>query len=318
MRLPNFFIAGAPKAGTDLLYYQLAEHPEIYMSPLKEPCYFSEEIRVENFHPSLRPKAELAAASLRKYLDAGAPDRRFGGIVSDMRDYQALFAGVRNEKAIGEGSVCYLWSKSAAAAISAVLPRVRIILVLMDPAERAFHQYLKSVSDGTVSHSFARHLELAFGDAGDSDAQIRPFHPFLAFGLYTQQVRRYVEHFPARQLNISLYEDTQTNYREWFTGLLSFLGVDAKFAPPKVDVPSKPHLPRFPGVSRALKVGRIKSLAGAVLPPSLKSRLKGLSHRESVLPTLLPEDRAKLVAYYREDILRLEDLIQRDLSAWLC
>src|ERR1700723_2355007 len=107
MPLPNFFIAGAPKAGTDLLYYQLAEHPEVYMSPLKEPCYFSAEIRIENFHPSLRPKAEVAARSLRQYLDAGAPEGRFGGIVSDMRDYQQLFARATSEKAIGEGSVFY-------------------------------------------------------------------------------------------------------------------------------------------------------------------------------------------------------------------
>jgi hypothetical protein len=317
MPLPNFFIAGAPKAGTDLLYYQLAEHPEVYMSPLKEPCYFSTEIRIENFHPSLRPKAEVAARSLRQYLDAGAPDRRFGGIVSDMRDYQRLFARVTSEKAIGEGSVCYLWSKSAAAAIAGVLPHARIILVLMDPAERAFHQYLKSLSDGSVTHSFARHLELALQDTNKPDAQLRPFHPFLAFGLYTEQVRRYVDHFPARQLSISLYEDSVTNYREWFTGLLSFLGVDTKFVPPEVDVPSKPHIPRFPGVSHAMKLGQIKRLVGATLPSGLKSKLQRLPHREDPLPTLPTEDRARLVAYYRKDILRLEDLIQRDLSAWL-
>src|ERR1700753_1968803 len=50
--MPTFFIAGAPKAGTDLLYYQLDQHPEIYMSPLKEPNFFAEEIRPENFGPS--------------------------------------------------------------------------------------------------------------------------------------------------------------------------------------------------------------------------------------------------------------------------
>jgi hypothetical protein len=187
----------------------------------------------------------------------------------------------------------------------------------MDPAERAFHQYLKSLSDGTVTHSFARHLELALQDTNKPDAQLRPFHPFLAFGLYTEQVRRYVDHFPARQLSISLYEDSVTNYREWFTGLLSFLGVDTKFVPPEVDVPSKPHIPRFPGVNHALKLGQIKRLVGAALPSGLKSYLQRLPHREDPLPTLPTEDRARLVAYYRKDILRLEDLIQRDLSAWL-
>src|SRR6266849_8358426 len=69
MTLPNFFIVGAPKAGTDELYYDLAQHPEIYMSPLKEPCYFSSEIRIQNFEPALRSKMEQAVADTARYLE---------------------------------------------------------------------------------------------------------------------------------------------------------------------------------------------------------------------------------------------------------
>jgi hypothetical protein len=318
MHLPNFFIAGAPKAGTDLLYYQLDQHPEIYMSPLKEPCFFSAEVRLENYHPSLRRQAEKAAANLRQYLDAGAPHKRFGGIVSNMRDYQTLFTSVKGERAIGEGSVCYLWSQTAAAAIADVLPRARIILVLMDPAERAFHQYLKSLSDGSVGHSFRRHLDLALKDVNGKHSQMRPLHPFLAFGQYAEQVQRYLKHFPTDQLALSLYDDTQANYRRWFADLLSFLGVDNSFAPPEVHVPSKPHLQRFPGISHALRLRTITRLAGAVLPGQVKAALRRRPQESNDLPRLLPEDRAMLVAYYREDVSRLQDLIRRDLSAWLC
>ena len=45
--LPNFFIVGAGKAGTTSLYSYLRQHPQIYMSPVKEPCYFASEIRPE-------------------------------------------------------------------------------------------------------------------------------------------------------------------------------------------------------------------------------------------------------------------------------
>jgi hypothetical protein len=317
MPLPNFFIAGAPKAGTDRLYYQLDRHPEIYMSPLKEPCYFSTEIRPGNFHRSLRAQVEASATSLREYLDAGAPNKRFGGIVCKMEDYQRLFAKAANEKAIGEGSVCYLWSRTAAAGIADVIPHARIILVLMDPAERAFHQYLKSLSDGTVSHSFRRHLQLAMKNANGDGGKIRPFHPFLAFGNYTEQIRRYLQHFPACQLHISLYEDAQGNYGEWFADLLSFLGVESGFAPPDVEVPSEPHVPRFLGLRRVLPAQKLKRLAGETVLARLKPLLGGLQHNPRQLPKLLPEDRALLVAYYHDDILRLEELIQRDLAAWL-
>ena len=55
-REPNFFIVGAPKAGTTSLYHYLDQHPDIYMSPIKEPCFFSSEIRPENFEAHLRPR----------------------------------------------------------------------------------------------------------------------------------------------------------------------------------------------------------------------------------------------------------------------
>jgi hypothetical protein len=306
MVMPNFFIAGAPKAGTDALFYALDQHPEIYMSPLKEPCYFSREIRLENFHPSLQPQMRASLQSLRRYLDEGAPGKRFGGMISDWDDYLRLFSHVRQEKAIGEGSVCYLWSGTAASAIASVIPHARIIIVLMDPAERAFHQYLKSISDGTVSHSFQKHLDLAMR----AGPELGIYHPFLAFGNYAAQVQRYMDNFPPHQLHISLYEDMQADYGRWFSGLLSFLGVENSFVPSEVDVPSTPHIPRF------VKAGFLLRRALRMTPRPLKPYIKRAIYLKE-LPELNAEDRTVLVRYYRDDILRLQDLIQRDLSAWL-
>ncbi|HEY0759145.1 MAG TPA: sulfotransferase [Acidisarcina sp.] len=281
-RLPNFFIAGAPKAGTDLLYYQLDRHPQVFMSPLKEPNYFAEEIRIERFDPSLQPRIKTSHAELRAYLDAGAPGKRFGGIVTGLEDYCGLFASAHGERAIGEGSVCYLWSRTAAAGIASLIPHARVIIVLMDPAERAYQQYLKSLSDGSVTHSFSTHLDLAFDDLLKPQSQIRLFNPFLAFGEYAEQVDRYLKRFPPEQLFLSFYEDTQRDYHQWFAQLLTFLEVDCSVPPEEVDVPSTPHLP--PGTAERRRV---------------------------------PEDRARLVAYYERDILRLQSLIGRDLSSWL-
>ncbi len=39
--LPNFFLVGAPKCGTTSLFHYLGQHPEIYISPTKEPNYFA-------------------------------------------------------------------------------------------------------------------------------------------------------------------------------------------------------------------------------------------------------------------------------------
>jgi hypothetical protein len=314
MPLPNFFIAGAPKAGTDALYYDLDQHPEIYMSPLKEPCYFSREIRLENFHPSVRTQMQRLSEDTRQYFEDGVPYKRFGGIVSSSRDYDQLFSRVTDQKAIGEGSVCYLWSKTAPYSIASDIPNARIIIVLMDPAERAFQQYLKSVSDGTVGHSFGKHLELAM----NPEAGINVYNPFLAFGSYTEQLRRYMKCFSPHQLNISLYEDLLADHSAWFSGLLSFLEVDNSFVPREVEVPSKPHASRFIAIQHALHLHKLRNVAVGTLPTSVKTFAKRVTYTKAdKLPELQSRDRATLIDYYRSDILQLQDLIRRDLSAWL-
>jgi hypothetical protein len=251
------------------------------MSPLKEPNFFAAEVRPENFHPSLRQYVTGNAESMSEYLASSPLPKRFGGMISTLGDYERLFAATRSERAVGEGSVCYLWSASAASAIASTIPGARIIIVLMNPAERAFHQYLKSLSDGNVIHSFAEHLELAFEDTNYPELEIRLFNPFLSFGQYARQLKRYLQHFSREQLSISLYEDTEADYARWFAGILEFIGAQANFSPADVEVPSTPHF-----------VG-------------------------NQVPLFRPEERARLVEYYREEILELEDLIHRDLGAWL-
>jgi len=279
--MPNFFIAGAPKAGTDLLFYQLDQHPEIYMSPMKEPNFFSAEVRPANFHPSLHPHMRNSEEMMQEYFATDPLPKRFGGVVTSRADYERLFVAVEAERAVGEGSVCYLWSQTAAKAISEAVPGAKIILVLMDPAERAFHQYLKSLADGNVSHSFSVHLDLAFEDRKLPQWQVRLFNPFLAFGQYTGQVQRYLEHFAREQLLISIYEDVRKDYGSWWRQVLDFLQVDSSFVPPEVEVPSTPHF---------------------------KSGLE---------PGMLPQERRRLVEFYRDDIHRLQEFLGIELRHWL-
>ena len=271
VKTPNFFIAGAPKAGTDSLYYALDQHPEIYMSPMKEPCYFSSEIRPENFAPDFQARMQEQRQASRDYTRGEMKQKRFGGIVSDWDDYLRLFSGAKDETAIGEGSVCYLWSKSAPGAIAERVPGAKIVIVLMDPAERAFAQYRKSVEDEHIRHSFREQLEASLQCSKD---KIGLLHPFLDFGNYAGQVERYLAAFPRSQINISFYEDAVTDYGRWFAQILSFLEVDAQ-----------------------------------------RYFLHAIGNRQPM--EMRTEDRSLLIEYYREDIRRLEELLHRNLSAWL-
>ena len=148
MRKPNFFVVGAPKAGTTSLYHYLRQHPDIYMSPIKEPRFFSLEARPMNFEPSYQMRAIRQAEEVHEYLQGPMVGKCPSGIVYEWPDYLRLFAAATTERAVGEASASYLWSKTAASAIASRIPRARILMVLRSPAERAFSQYMNAVSDG--------------------------------------------------------------------------------------------------------------------------------------------------------------------------
>ena len=77
---PNFFLVGAPKAGSTSLNHYLDQHPQIYMSPIKEPHYFADEIRPANFDDEMRRRAEPGLAALREYLQGPASAKFSGGL----------------------------------------------------------------------------------------------------------------------------------------------------------------------------------------------------------------------------------------------
>src|SRR5262245_13886221 len=124
-QLPNFFLVGTGKAGTTSLHRYLQQHPQIYMSPVKEPSYFASEIRPENLTEPLRRHVRLQSRELAKHLADGKPVSPLGWLAAEWDDYLRLFAKVKNEKAIGEASAIYLWSETAARNIHARIPAAK-------------------------------------------------------------------------------------------------------------------------------------------------------------------------------------------------
>jgi hypothetical protein len=220
--LPNFFLVGAPKAGTTSLYHYLAQHPQVYMSPIKEPCYFSDEIRPENLAPEIRGDSR----DVDEYLAGPMTERKFGGPVVRWEDYLRLYAAVRDEVAIGEASVIYLWSPSAARNIARVVPDARILIVLRDPIERAWSQYRDMVTQVGPRWSFDELVAASLSYRGD---QLTFEHPFLELGRYREQVARYTSSFAAVQ--IAHYEHFRGAPQSTLASIFRFLEVDDSFLP---------------------------------------------------------------------------------------
>src|SRR5258706_10844360 len=103
--LPSFFIVGAPKTGTTSLHRYLDQHPQIYMSPVKEPCYFASQVRLEHFGREFESNARRCSQRLHEYLEGPMRGADPVGIVSIWEDSLKLFKNVGAETAIGEASV---------------------------------------------------------------------------------------------------------------------------------------------------------------------------------------------------------------------
>jgi hypothetical protein len=294
--LPNFIVIGVQKAGTTSIYNYLQQHPQVFMSPVKETNFFERDW-------------DQAPASARAKKRNG---------IDTFEKYCQLFDGVTNELAIGEASPNYLFHhQESVALIHRHLPQVKLVAILRNPVERAYSDYLMHIRD-------------AIADESNSLAYQVEHHPRSSFtllkGLYYEQLQHFYEVFDPQQIQIHLYDELRQDAIAMMQRLYDFLGVDPQFKP---DTSQKAQVARVPKNQTLNKLVQTKNpvrsaVAGAlrtVLPTSarqqLRSRILTLNSASKQNAPLSDRDRAQLLDYYREDIMKLQSLIQRDLSAWL-
>jgi hypothetical protein len=313
-RLPNFFLVGAPKAGTTSLYQYLAEHPEIYMSPIKEPNFFASEIRPENVSEELQDRVRRDMDALKMYLQGPMSEKRFGGMVLEWEDYLKLFENVKGEVAIGEASVLYLWSKTAAKNIFSRIPDAKIVMVLRDPAERAFSQYLHNVTNGIICGSFRQHI---YNSSRPKSEKFSVGYPSLELGLYYEQVKRYVDIFPRENLQILFFEDYRQQPARTLEKLFSFLHVNSGFTPDMSQKQLEPQVPRAVGAAHFLKRYGLWQPLKKLSPRAFRSQLREVVFKKRKSLVMDSKDRDYLRDYYRDDIRKLSALLSRDLEHWV-
>jgi hypothetical protein len=314
VREPNFFIVGAPKAGTTSLYHYLDQHPDIYMSPMKEPCFFSSETRSENFEASRRTFAIELEESTSEYLRGSMDTKVFGGIVREWPDYLRLFSKSTTQRALGEASVNYLWSKTAPGNIASRIPQARIIIVLRSPAERAFSQYLHCVSGGVVAQPFREYVRACLRYQGE---ELGIYRPFLEMGFYAEQVQRYLAHFPREQVGIWFYEETIPRQREFLSEVLKFLDVDSSHSLDTTKRYNEPLIARLIKPTQWLRRTGVWATAKRLTPKRLYPVMRRTIFKPTGSVSMTQEDRALILDFYRNDIHRLEEILGRKLNAWL-
>jgi len=291
---PNFFILGAAKAGTTALAAYLGQHPQVYISPIKEPHFFT----LENESPA--------------FLDPGDAARA----VTAWPEYLDLFNGCRAEVAIGEASTTYLHSQKAAAGIHHRFPEARLIAVLRQPVERAYSAFVMYQREnredkGTLLEAIAcenqgKHYR---GEIG----------VYLERGFYTAALRRYLDLFGRNRLRVYLYEDFKENPQAVLDDLHRHIGVEA-FQPDMSLSHNVGGLHRS-GLLKGLltRPNPVRFVARGLLPGSFRARVRERIKRFDLrkAPGIDAETWTVLLDRYRSDILQLQDLIERDLGHWL-
>jgi hypothetical protein len=304
--MPNFLIVGAAKSGTTALYEYLKQHPQVFMSFNKEPHFFAFEGKRPDFQ---------GPGDQELYDDIG---------VSDIEVYRALFRGVAKETAIGEASVYYLYLPRARERIQHYVPDVKIIAILRDPAERAYSNFLHMIRDRKEPLSdFARALQ---AEEDRIQNNWGPLWHYRQVGFYYEQLKRYYEVFDREQIRVYLYEDLNDNPTTTLKDAYTFLGVDNTFAS---DVSVRHNVSGVPKNNHwhalhkfLLEPHPVKAIFKPFLPVKLRRALphrlvNTLRNRNLDKPPFPVEVRRYLTEVYSDDILKLQELIQRDLSKWL-
>ena len=294
--LPNFIIIGAQKAATTSLYTYLRQHPEIFMTKVKEPMFFNNYKQKNTFFLKGRKIAR------NKTLE----------------EYKSLFDNVKNEKAIGEASPAYIYNKKATTLIKKEIPNVKIIAILRQPVERAYSNFLHTRRAGREPLD---DFEKTFVVENERiNKHWSPLYHYKSKGFYFKQLQRYFDVFPKENIRILLFEDVIKNPILITKEIFKFLNVDVNFTPKtfrKMNVSGTPK-GIFGWIIMKLRFYNLlpNIQLNKYLPDFIISLLFKSAYSK---PKKLNENLKKKLTdkYYKTDILQLEKLIEKDLSHWL-
>ncbi|HYR07437.1 MAG TPA: sulfotransferase [Longimicrobium sp.] len=307
--VPNLFVAGAMKAGTTTLYRYLAGHPDVFMSPVKEPHHFCGDLEIGRLAPGYR----AASAGLDAYLDGPMDQARHMAHVPERARYLRLFRDAGARRWRGEASPSYLLSEGAPREVRAASPDARVVIVLRDPVDRAASHYRMDLGAGVVRTGFdqaVREDRRAAGMGYPTDSL------YLAMGMYARQVRRWMEAFPPGRVRVYLFDDLRAHPGALMVDLAAFLDVDPAGFRGAAEHENRAVAPRWVALNWVLHRAGAKTVLSRLVPAPLLTAGKRLWYREPDGAAVPAHAGAELRALFASDVAELSALIGRDLSHW--
>jgi hypothetical protein len=295
VKRPDTFIVGVFKAGTSTMWRELDQHPDVFMSEVKEPMFFGQDL----------------SSRYRRMTE---------------EEYLALFKGAREDQRAGEASPWYLYSTSAAREINEFNRDARIIVMLRNPVDVMYSQHSQLVfnlrEDLTdFGEALAAEADRAEGRRIPADA-LRPEALLYRHSVrFPEQVGRYLDCFGRERVNFIVFEDLASDPASVYRDTLEFLGLDPTFT---IDhrVENANKAPRSKLLQRLMfapprplrgMYGRLRTMPAM---HRLRDRLARSNVERATRQSMDPELRRQLTAEFAPQVEELGKLIGRDLSAW--
>ena len=266
------------------------------MSAIKEPMFFNNFQKNNNFKVHGRKTKKITT----------------------FEQYYTLFDAVKKEKAIGEASPAYISNEDCPTLIQKHLPDTKIIAVLRQPVARAYSNFLHA---RRADREPIADFETAFNKEAERKAENwSPLYHYKSKGNYAEQLKGYFNLFPKENIKILLFEDLVKNPIKTTQEIFKFLNIDSSF------IPNTSKKANVSGTPKGIFGWLIMKLRYYNLIPNIQFSnylpdfmiqfiFNSAYKKANPLPPVLKKRLTN--TFYKEDILKLEKLIGKNLQHWL-
>lgn len=294
---PDFFVVGAQKCGTTLLYGLLKKHPEIFLPDQKETHYF------------------ITRGGPLSYADSASTRLNETSIFKESK-YLQLYENAAS-KIKGEVCPTYLYDANSAERIFSSNPNAKIIIVLRDPIQRAFSAYKHMKARGAeLSRSFASALK---NEEKYIDENWQTMSHYVKGSMYYEQVKRYFDVFPKENITVLCFEEMKANPIECANNILSLFSLSSLDSNIRLPQKNKTFIlkNRFMShvfINQPKFVRIIKNIVPNKNRGLIKESVLGLFSASEEF--LSPHDVAYLKEFFSDDVEKLRNLVDGEFSGW--
>jgi hypothetical protein len=297
MNGPDFLIIGAARSGTSSLFELLRRHSAVFMPENKEPHYFL-------FGKEPLPFSGPGDVFVCKRYTTTLPH------------YLQLFQKAKAGQLKGEASPYYLTHPPTAERIYHQIPHIKLIVLLRNPADRAYSSYgLLRLQGRELLKDFPTALEQE--EARISSGWEWIWH-YRSLGFYARQLQPYYDIFPKKHILPILFEDFIRSPLTSLKQVETFLNLPHHTHPLATTSWNPSGIARFAFLNRLASSHSSLSFLGKCLPAGVRNQVRTIIFNTNIRKQkpLHPEIRKSLLDCYREDRQNLEKMTGIDTRIW--